>query len=179
MYCYTDQLTSERLVSKFIKPGDEKRWLPFFQSSDATKLFPDFGLNSLEKRTHYWIAKQLERYAANRYGLQLLYLKDSDILIGQCGLLLQEVDGIEELEVGYHILPEYWGLGYAPEAARMFMNFAQEHQLSKSIISIIDVRNDNSMRVARKNGLTLDKNTVWNNLNVNIFRKKLTQKSLD
>lgn len=179
MYYYTDQLTSERLVSKFIQPGDEKLWLPFFQSPEATKLFPDFGLNSLEERTHYWIVKQLERYAANRYGLQLLYLKNSDILIGQCGLLLQEVDGIKELEVGYHILPEYWGLGYAPEAARMFMNFAQEHQLSESIISIIDVRNNNSMRVAQKNGLTLDKNTVWNNLNVNIFRKKITQKTLD
>lgn len=173
MYHYTDQLTSDRLISKFIQPGDEKQWLPFFQSSEATALFPDFGLNSLEERTHYWIAKQLERYASNRYGLQFLYLKNSGILIGQCGLLLQEIDGVEELEVGYHILSKYWGLGYAPEAARMFMNFAQEQKLAKSIISIIDVRNNNSMRVAQKNGLKLDKSTVWNDLKVNIFRKNL------
>jgi len=39
--------------------------------------------------------------------------KQSGDFIGQCGLLIQTVDEIEELEVGYSILPRFWNKGYA------------------------------------------------------------------
>ncbi len=173
MYRYEDRLTSERLSTQFIQLGDEKYWTPFFESAEATELFPDFGLDTPAERAKMWIDRILERYDEKTYGFQWLYLKDTKELVGQCGLLLQEVDGIQELEVGYHILPQHWGKGYAPEAAKLFMNYAAQNQLAESIISIIDVRNDNSRRVAEKNGLTLDKTTQWKDLNVNIYRKTL------
>jgi RimJ/RimL family protein N-acetyltransferase len=100
----------------------------------------------------------------------MLIDKETNALIGQCGLLLQEVDGIRELEVGYHIIKKYWGKGYAPEAARLFLDFAVEHDLADSVISIIDIRNTKSMRVAEKNGLHRDKQTRWLDKDVFIYR---------
>ena len=90
--------------------------------------------------------------------------------IGQCGLMIQEVDGVAELEVGYHIYKKYWGNGYAPEAAWLFLQFAFVHDLADSVISIIDTRNRKSMRVAGKNGLVREKQTRWMNLDVYIYR---------
>jgi len=169
-YYYRDQLESARLITRFVIADDVIPWTAFFNDPEAIELFPSFGLNTLEERVQHWIDRQLIRYAEKRYGLQMLFDKKTGALIGQCGLLLQEVDGIQELEVGYHIIRKYWGNGYAPEAARLFLDFAVEHDLADSVISIIDIRNDKSMRVAEKNGLSRDKQTRWLDKDVFIYR---------
>ena len=169
-YYYRDQLESQRLRTRFITAEDVIPWTEFFNDPEAIELFPTFGLNTIEERVQHWIDRQLARYRENRYGLQMLIDKQTNSLIGQCGLMLQVVDGIQELEVGYHIIKKYWGKGYAPEAARLFLDFAVEHDLADSVISIIDIRNDKSMRVAEKNGLSRDKQTRWLDMDVFIYR---------
>lgn len=169
-YYYRDQLESRRLKTRFITAEDVLPWTEFFNDPKAIELFPDFGLTTIEERVQHWIDRQLARYSEHRYGLQMLMNKETGELIGQCGLLLQEVDGIKELEVGYHIISKYWGNGYAPEAARLFLDFAVEHDLADSVISIIDIRNVKSMRVAEKNGLYRDIQTRWLDKDVFIYR---------
>lgn len=39
--------------------------------------------------------------------MNALIHKETGIFIGQCGLLKQMVDGIDELEIGYSLLPEH------------------------------------------------------------------------
>jgi RimJ/RimL family protein N-acetyltransferase len=48
------------------------------------------------------------------------------------------------------VVRKYWGQGYAPEAAKLFGDFAFNNNHSDSIISIIDIRNLKSQRVAGK-----------------------------
>lgn len=84
--------------------------------------------------------------------------------------MLQEVDGKPELEVGYHIFKKYWGQGYAPEAAKAFLHYGFENKWAPSIISIIDIRNTKSQRVADKNGLKREKQTKWADWDVFIYR---------
>ena len=93
--------------------------------------------------------------------------------IGQCGLLVQTVDGIKELEIGYSILPQFWKQGYATEAAKKCSIFAKENDFVQSLISIIHIDNLPSQKVALKNGMHLDKTTVYDNNPVHIFRKHL------
>ena len=79
--------------------------------------------------------------------------------LGQCGLLVQDIDGDKRLEVGYSLLPQYYGKGYAIEAAR----FAREHAFAKAydkdfdnlIVSMIHVENEPSIKVATKNKMKL------------------------
>ncbi|MDQ3072321.1 MAG: GNAT family N-acetyltransferase [Bacteroidota bacterium] len=119
------------------------------------------------------ISKQLDRYADQRFGLQAIIDKKSNTFIGQCGLLAQEVDGRSEIEVGYHVFKKYWGQGYAPEAARLFITYAFKNNLADSVISIIDVENIRSQKVAEKNGLKVDKQIKWvNGEDAYIFRIK-------
>ena len=51
------------------------------------------------------------------YGLWLLATADGDFA-GDCGLTPQVVDGVTELEVGYHVVPALQGRGYAPRPRR-------------------------------------------------------------
>lgn len=167
---YRDKLESERLITRMLISQDVAIWEDFFADEEAVKYFPDFGFTSHTERANHWISKQLDRYASGRFGLQVLIDKNSSEFIGQCGLLTQEIDGIEELEVGYHIFKKYWGRGYAPEAAGIFISFAFENDLADSVISIIDTRNLKSQRVAEKNGLIREKQTEWNGKNVFVYR---------
>jgi ribosomal-protein-alanine N-acetyltransferase len=169
-YFYCDNLKSERLKTRFLTEADIHAWSEFFEDKDAVEFIPDFGLNTSAERARDWIDRQLNRYAKNLYGLQVLVDKRTNEFIGQCGLLLQEVDGIEEVEVGYHILRKHWGKGYAPEAARLFIDFAFGKNISSSVISIIDSKNLKSQRVAEKNGLIREKQTGWRNMNVFSYR---------
>ena len=85
---------------------------------------------------------------------------------------MQEVDRETEIEVGYHIFKRFWGQGFAPEAAKLFIDYAFKNNLSNSIISIININNIRSQQVAEKNGLVREKQTNWLDLNVYIYRIK-------
>lgn len=170
VYKYQEPLETERLRTRKLTEDDILIWSEFFSDKEAVEFIPFDDASSNTKRAKNWIDKQLSRYTTNRLGLQALIHKNTNQLLGQCGLLLQNVDGKKEIEVSYHILKKYWGNGYAPEAAKRFIDYAFENNLTTSVISIIHTDNIRSLRVAKKNGLKREKKTVWAELDVYIYR---------
>jgi len=79
-----------------------------------------------------------------------------------------------EIEVGYHVLPEFSGQNYATEAVKLFVDFAFENGLSKSLICMIDPKNSKSIRVAEKNGFkfeqSIEDSNSGNHGSMNIYR---------
>ena len=168
-YKYQDNLESKRLKTRFLNLEDIETWKKFFEDEEAVEFLPAFGLKTSIQRSEHWINRQLNRYSDNLFGLQLLLNKNTNEVVGQCGLLIQTVDGETKVEVGYHIFKKYWGQGYAPEAAKLFIDHAFENNLSNDIISIIHIDNFKSQKVALKNGLVKTKQTAWNDLEVFIY----------
>lgn len=172
-YIYEDNLQSERLMTRKLNESDILIWEEFFEDSEAVEFLylSSLGLSSnIEYATHM-INKQLERYEDKRFGHQALIDKKTKKFIGICGLLTQEIDKKKEIEVGYHILKKFWGQGYATEAAKLFIDYAFKNELANTIVSVIDVENFKSQKVAKKNGLTIDKKTKWlDNEDVFIYR---------
>lgn len=169
-YLYNDNLETDRLVTRFLTLDDVSIWTKFLSDKEAIEFFPKTHFVTPEDHSVFWINKQLGRYKENRYGLQALIHKETGEFIGQCGLLLQEVDGIAELEVGYHIFKKHWGKGYAIEAAKAFKLYGLKNKQANSIISIIHSDNIRSQKVAIKNGMKKEKESVWLDLDVYIFR---------
>lgn len=168
-YKYEEGLESQRLKTRMLTEDDMLSWTGFLSDKDCVEFFPKVDY-AAEQRSKEWVEKQLKRYREHKYGLQALHDKTTNEFIGQCGLLEQEVDGKKELEVGYHIFKKYWGRGYAPEAAKLFLNYAFLNDLADSVISIIHHQNLKSQKVALKNGLIRDKGTKWLDMDVLIFR---------
>jgi len=107
-----------------------------------------------------WIGRQIGRYAMGA-GLLGVVLRDSGTLIGDCGLVWQEVEGVEEPEIGYHVHREHQGRGYATEAARAVRDYAFGTLGCDHVISMIRPENLASRRVAEKNGLTVNRTIFW------------------
>ena len=67
------------------------------------------------------------------------------------------MDGVTELEVGYHVVPGFQGRGYATEAAAASRDFARTVLGATRLIAIIHPDNTPSQRVAEKIGLRPEK----------------------
>ncbi len=89
-------------------------------------------------------------------------LASSGTFIGDCGLTYQHVDGETVLEVGYHLLPEYQGKGYATEAARACLELAFDAMAATHVTAIINRMNIPSRRVAERLGMTVEVDTLSN-----------------
>jgi RimJ/RimL family protein N-acetyltransferase len=96
-------------------------------------------------------------------------LPESGRLIGYCGFFLQVVDDVEELEIGYRIDPSCWGRGIATEAARAVCDHAFTNLCLPRVISLIHPNNVASRRVAEKNGMTPEKETVFRGFPATVF----------
>lgn len=108
--------------------------------------FSDIEVNS-------WLNKQLERYESDGIGLWAVILKDTDEMIGQCGLTYQDCDGETVIEIGYLFAKDFWHKGYATEAAKGCKAYAFEKLNADEVYSIIRDTNEASRNVALRNGM--------------------------
>ena len=102
-----------------------------------------------------WIQRNRTRYANDGHGLWAMILKSTRELIGDCGLVRQSVDAVDEIEIGYHVRRDLWNQGYASEAARACRDYGFANLKVDRLISLIRPENLASRRVAEKNGMTI------------------------
>lgn len=166
---------TERLSFRKLEQEDFDTWLRFCEYPGSLKYFAFSETDSADEKCRKWFEKINWRYENQMGGMNALIDKGSGRFVGQCGLLVQSVDDLEELEIGYSLMPEFRNLGYALEAARKCRDFAFQNDFSDSLISIIHPDNLTSQNVALKNGMKLSKQTVYSSMPVNIYRITKTE----
>ncbi len=173
-YLLTGQETV-RLRFRLLSRDDYNAWIELFENNSVGGFLGMANLSTPHEQCDKWFELCEDRYKNDLGGMNVLIDISIDKIIGQCGLLIQDVDGIKELEIGYSILPKYWNLGYATEAAMKCRDFAFSNSYTDSLISIIHVDNIKSEKVALKNGMMKTKETVFKDMPVNIFRINKTE----
>lgn len=166
---YLTPKQTERLIIRPLTWEDAEPWETFLNDPDCTKYFPEAFL-APENKSELWIESQLKRYDDHRFGLMALIEKETEAFVGQCGLLHQEINGLDELEIGYHLFKEYHGKGYASEAAQFFKQLGFHFTEVPSIISLIHPENKPSQAVATRNGMVPDGKTVHKDEEAVIYR---------
>ncbi len=119
--------------------------------------------------TREWIVRNRARYAADGHGLWAVVLKATGELVGDCGLTIQTVEDVPELEVGYHIKRGHWRRGFATEAALACRDFAFTTLDRDRLICISSPGNNASQGVAKKLGMTFEKDVIYKDLPQVIF----------
>lgn len=108
-----------------------------------------------DEEAQEWLDRQLKRYSDYGFGLWAVILKETDKMIGQCGLTMQECNNSMVLEIGYLFMKEFWHRGYAAEAAIACKKYAFDTLNAAEVFSIIRDTNTASQRVAKRNGMTV------------------------
>jgi ribosomal-protein-alanine N-acetyltransferase len=151
-------LETSRLTLREFRPDDADALALVLSDPETMRYYPaPLDHAGVEK----WIARNIRRYAEDGHGLWAMVLKSSGELIGDCGLTVQNVDGVDEIEIGYHLRSDLWGRELATEAAQACRDFGFALLPVDRLISLIRPENGPSRRVAEKNGMTLWKEVKW------------------
>lgn len=108
-----------------------------------------------DQEVQEWLERQMKRYQDYGFGPWALILKETEEMIGQCGLSMQDCEGRQVLEIGYLLQRQYWHQGYAIEAAKACKHYAFDVLKAKEVYSIIRDTNLASQNVALRNGMSL------------------------
>src|SRR5436190_836071 len=104
---------TDRLIFRKLVESDFDSWLEFCKDDESIKYISLLSnLNEPRERCNAWFERVFNRYENGLGGMNVLIDKASNEFIGQCGLLIHVVDKMEELEIGYSLMPAHRGKGY-------------------------------------------------------------------
>ena len=112
-------------------------------------------------RTHI-----LPQYKIN-LGRWAIHTKADNTFIGWCGL--KHLAETNEIDLGYRLLPECWGQGFATEAAKHTLDYGL-HALNLQIITArAKIENTASIKVLEKTGMQFLKNETVDDCSVKTY----------
>nr|WP_286087028.1 GNAT family N-acetyltransferase [Halomonas sp. S3-1-1] len=128
-----------------------------------------------EAMTRQFIQWGLECFAAHDIGPWALIEKASGALIGFCCLGPEEIDGRQEIGLGYRLATRYWHQGLASEAARAVLAHVFEDMALSSIVALVEPDHLASRKVALKAGLVERELITFHDRPVRVYRQTRAQ----
>jgi ribosomal-protein-alanine N-acetyltransferase len=149
-------LTTERLHLRHFEMDDLESLHALYRDPQIRKHFPDGVLTLDETR------EELEWFLQGHptrpeLGLWATVERSTGAFLGRCGLLPWDIEGVPEVELAYLIDKARWGEGLASEAARAIMEYAGTTLRLKRLICVIAPDNRASMAVARRVGMSFER----------------------
>ncbi|MFN6481559.1 MULTISPECIES: GNAT family N-acetyltransferase [unclassified Nostoc] len=168
-------LETQRLFLREMTLSDLDALLLVLGDAESMRYYPKpFDREMVQK----WIDRHRHSYTQHGVGLWAMVLKATGEVIGDCGLVWQEVEGHRELEIGYHVRRDQQMQGYATEAAYACQDYAFNVLGSPRVISLIRPENIPSRRVAEKNGLKVVQKTLWRDIPHYIYAVQRSESKL-
>lgn len=138
-------LETERLILREMDTSDFDALYKVLADSDIMQHYP---YTFDEHKVRDWITRNRERYQTFGFGLWAVCLKENGEMIGDCGLTMQNIQGVIRPEIGYHIRADQQRKGYAREAAIAVREWAFENTPFLQIYSYMKSTNEPSASAA-------------------------------
>ena len=148
-------LETDRLVLRHLCEDDASFILALLNEPSFLQFIGDKGVRTLEDARNYILTGPMEMYSRLGFGLYLVESKDSHLSMGMCGLIKR--DTLEDVDIGFAFSPQFWGQGYAYEAAAAVMLYGKEALKLKRIVAITSPDNQASGRLLEKLGFRFDR----------------------
>ncbi|WP_460821101.1 GNAT family N-acetyltransferase [Lysobacter olei] len=148
-------ITTERLRLRPITLDDAPFILDLVNQPSWLENIGDKGVRNLDDARDYIRKGPLEMYARHGFGLYCVERDADGAVMGLCGLIKR--DTLDDVDIGYALLPQYWGHGYAREAARATLEHGQrEHRLQR-VVAITSPGNASSARLLESLGFRFER----------------------
>jgi RimJ/RimL family protein N-acetyltransferase len=140
-------IETKRLKLRELNESDEKFLCDILSDRETMQYYPaPYDIDAVRNS----IKRTINSYQKNNFGLWGIILKDQKKFIGQCGITLQDIDGIIVPEIGYHVNKEYWNQDFATEASAASLKYGFEKLNLNEIYIHTYIKNIPSQRVAEK-----------------------------
>ena len=121
-----------------------------------------------------WIARAEHEQRERGHGMWIVTERATGAFVGEVGLTEQVFAGTRDVEVGYQLRPEFWGRGYATEAATAALAFGRDIVGLERIVALIDPRNVASQRVAAKLGMRWERDVPIGQRTLGVYAIEFT-----
>ncbi|MBE2217103.1 MAG: GNAT family N-acetyltransferase [Ignavibacteria bacterium] len=148
-------LDTDRLILREFEEEDAGFILRLLNSPGWLKNIGPRGIQTEENAKEYINSKLRKAYTELGFGFYLIELKSGGESVGMCGLVKRE--GLDDVDVGFALLPEYEGMGYAYEAATAIVEYAANILNISSLSAITIPSNSSSIKLLEKIGLRFSK----------------------
>jgi len=163
-------ITTERLVLRLPSLEDVDAYAAAYADPETMRYLGD-GSTATREQVLQGIPRWLERWEANGIGLFSAESRETGRLVGRVGFLvwdtgdwtvsdLAEAGERAKVELGWMVVREHWGHGYATEAALALRDWGIAERGLTRLISLIRPGNDRSVRVAEKIGESYEREIV-------------------
>ncbi len=148
-------LETERLRLRWMTLEDAPLLLELMNDPAFILYVADRGLRTVEDAERYLTEKVLPSFDQNGFGMNVVELKTSAMAVGTCGLVKRE--HMEHVDIGYAFRRDFWGQGFAYEAAAALFQYGQEVLGLPKIVAITAPGNERSIKLLEKLGLRFDR----------------------
>lgn len=150
---------TEHLIIRELIQEDIPRLCEICGQDSVRAFISDIG-DDLQEEAEKHRAYIEQAYRFFDYGYWGVYDRQSDFLIGRCGIQDNVIDGTAEVELGYLLTEEQRGKGYAKEAAKAVLAYAFQELGIPRVVAVIDKKNTASLHVAKSCGMLWEKDIV-------------------
>jgi ribosomal-protein-alanine N-acetyltransferase len=162
------EIRTERLVLRPIAREDLDAFAAMFADPEVVRFIGD-GTVATRDESAGWIEASLARNAYEGWDMRSVLLADVGEVIGRCGLAVRGIEGRTEHEVAYLFERRHWGRGYATEAATAMLDRGLGELGLSRLIALIDHGNEASKGVARKLGMTYEREVEFHGRTVELY----------
>lgn len=145
------RLVTGRLVLRRVTADDADLMLAVWNDPAFVRNVGDRGIRTIDDAREAVRAGPLKLYRDYGFGPYAMVLKASNARIGICGLFRRE--NLDRPDIGFAVLPDYCGRGYAREAARAVLAHARDDLALRRISAIVAPGNAPSIGLLESIGL--------------------------
>ena len=150
-------LETSRLALRRISVDDAEFILVLLNDPSFLRYIGDRGVRTTDDARTYIQTGPMESYERFGFGLYLVELKETRESIGICGLLKRE--SLQDVDVGFALLPRFWSKGYAVEAVSAVLAYGRDTLGLKRIVAITSPDNVASINLLSKFGFRFERMT--------------------
>lgn len=148
-------LETEHLFLREFTEADTDFIIKLLNTPGWLEFIGDRNVRTTEEAAGYLLNGPIRSYRENGFGLCMVVHKDDNIPIGMCGLIRR--DSLDHVDIGFALMPEYAGKGYAYEIASATMKYGFESLKLDKIVAITSANNTRSISLLNKLGLRFEK----------------------
>jgi len=156
---YSFLIRTERCILREFRQEDAEGMFRLNLHPDIFRFTTDPPFPSVSEAAAF--LESYDSYKRTGIGRWTILSAETGEFIGWCGLkfILQE----NEVDVGYRLLPEHWGKGFAVECATACCNTGFREFGLKRIVARIHPENHRSIRVAEKMSMKFETDLEYEN----------------
>jgi len=158
----TPRLLAERLTAA--------HWLDLRRMDENEQFMALLGGVRDKAGTVAYLEMNVKHWADHGFGMWMLRDAVSSAVIGRAILRHLDVEGVDEVEVGYGFMPEYWGRGLATEIANACVRIGFDRLGLRSMVAITTPPNLASQHVMQKAGLVYERDILHAGIRHRLFR---------